>query len=1408
MPIKEPVLGFIYFLAALFLFYGCSEKIVSHITELSDKRSSGNDLEDGFLNPPNSAKPGVYWYFMDGNLSKKAITADMESMKKVGLSAVVFLEVNVGGVPRGTIDFLSDAWQDLFKHAVREGERLGIEITLGTGPGWAGSGGPWVSGSQSMQHLVSSAVQVVGSGNKKIVLPLPAPKKPYFGEGIFLPDLKKKWLDFYEDVAVLAYPTPLTEIKIEGIDEKALYYRAPYTSAKNVKPFLPSLADYGSLPAGSVISKNKILYLTGRLLPDGTLNWEVPAGKWTIVRFGRRNNGAVTRPAPLPGLGFEADKFDTLAINAHLDEYTGKLLRRIGKLDKNSTGGLKMLHIDSWEMGSQNWTPRFREEFTKRRGYDPLPFFPVYAGSIVESLEISERFLWDLRLTSQELIIDYHANHIKKYSHKLGLGLSIEPYDMNPTADLELGAVADVPMCEFWSKGYGFNSAFSCIEATSIAHVNGQSLVAAEAFTANAQEGWKQYPGSMKNQGDWAFAAGVNRFYYHTFQNQALDEKLRPGMTMGPYGVHWDRGQTWWPMVGDYHSYISRCQFLLQQGRTSADILYLTPEGAPHVFRAPSSALTGDPFLPDRKGYNFDGCSPGQLYKATVKNNQVVFPGGASYRILVLPKFETMTPSLAEKIRSLVNDGALVIGDPSLKSPSLSGYPESDKKVQFIAKTLWGSTNLTSTQTNRNYGKGKLIWGGEISKKADESLYPSYELTAKILTEIGVSEDFKSSGPIRYTHRTSENWDIYFVSNTTDQGVKTEGIFRTTKGIPELWDAVTGEMRKLPEFSTASNQTSLPLQFDPYQSFFVVFRNNTSGSPIATTKNFLKKDKISTLSNPWAVSFDPIWGGPEKIKFDSLTDWTLHPEEGIKYYSGIAIYRQDFDLPKGQHWHKNSKLFLDLGEVKNMARVHLNGKDLGVIWTAPWQVDITEAVKLKGNKLEIEVANLWPNRLTGDEKLPYDGVINKRWPEWLTKGEKRTSGRYAFETYRHYTKDSPLLKSGLLGSVTIERTSLSDNKVETDFKPKRDLLKIIATVLSQSAKQYRVLIKNVPDGLFPRTYQDGQLKPIASSAWISGFYPGTLLFLYDYSKDKLLYDEAVKKLKVLEKEQFNEGTHDLGFMMYCSFGNAKKLSNTSAYDKILLNSASSLASRFNEKAGVIRSWDHAPEKWKYPVIIDNMMNLELLTWATRFSGDSTFYKIAVEHANTTLKNHFRPDYSSYHVIDYDPQTGKVRNKLTGQGYSDESAWARGQAWGLYGYVMMYRETKDIKYLDQAHHIANFILNHPNLPKDKVPYWDFNAPNIPNAPRDASAAAIISSALIELAGYSDRKVGQQYLQITEDILRSLSSENYRAKVGENGGFILKHSVGNMPVKSEVDVPLSYADYYYVEAMRRYKNLPSN
>ena len=375
----------------------------------------------------------------------------------------------------------------------------------------------------------------------------------------------------------------------------------------------------------------------------------------------------------------------------------------------------------------------------------------------------------------------------------------------------------------------------------------------------------------------------------------------------------------------------------------------------------------------------------------------------------------------------------------------------------------------------------------------------------------------------------------------------------------------------------------------------------------------------------------------------------------------------------------------------------------------------------------------------------------------------------------------------------------------TVFSQKINIPKIIADAEAQT----KVMLNEIPKAkgnnaslVSPQTIKDGQLKLVASKGWTSGFFPGQLWYLYEFTGKKEWESEARKFTAHIEKEKFNGGTHDMGFKIYCSFGNGYRLTKDPHYKEVIIQSAKTLSTRFNAKAGVIRSWDHNKDKWDYPVIIDNMMNLELLFEATKLTGDSSFYKIAVSHANKTMENHFRADYSSWHVVDYDTATGKVIKKTTHQGYSNESAWARGQAWGLYGYVMCYRETGNKIYLQQAQHIASFILNNPNMPKDLVPYWDFDAPNIPNEPRDASAAAITASALYELSTYVSNN--KTYKQSANKIIRSLTN-NYRSPIGENKGFILLHSTGSKPSNSEVDVPISYADYYYLEALLRKKKL---
>jgi hypothetical protein len=952
------------------------------------------DLEDNFRNPPPEARPWVYWYFMDGNMSREGMAADLEAMRQAGIGGAIFLEVNLD-MARGPVDFMSPPWLDLIAQAFREADRLGIEIALGAGPGWCGAGGPWITPELAMQDLVASATNVAGPRQFSANLPQPRPREPFFGEGTLTPELKTEWRNFYRDMAVLAFRTPEGSNRIADVDEKALYYRAPYSSQPGVKPFLPAPAAYAARPAADCIQPGGVVDLTKQLSPGGRLDWNVPPGRWTIMRFGRALTGQTTRPAPKPGLGFETDKFDRAALDAHFAAYVQKILARIGPRT-NAHGGLTMLHFDSWEMSSQNWSPGFRDEFRKRRGYDPLKFLPALSGWMVGGEEMSERFLWDLRRTAQELVVENQVGYLKELSHRNGLTLSVEPYDLNPAGDLTLGRVADVPQCEFWHLG--FDTTYSVFEAASIAHTCGRNVCAAEAFTSSPGEDWKADPASLKAQGDWAFCSGANRFDIQRFQAQPWTNRW-PGMTMGPYGVHWDHTQTWWSMASAYHQYLARCQFLLQRGMTVADVCLLAGEGAPYVFRPPDSATTGHP--PDHGGFNFDGCAPETLLeRAKVKDGRVVFPGGASYRILVLPELRTMTPALLAKIKSLVRAGATVFGPPPEKSPSLQNYPKCDATIQKLAHEVWGDCDGKIVFTHA-LGKGRVVWREtEVKPRAE---YGDFAAVTNVLAEMGLPPDFVADGPIRFTHRRDGGADIYFLANREDRAVNARCRFRVPGRQPELWDPMTGRTRALPQFTFDSGCATIPMRFEPEQSCFVIFRK-AAATTAAGGENFPALSEAGApISGPWEVSFDPRWGGPEKITIDSLDDWSRRPEEGVKHYSGRAAYRKSFTLPDGQP-AAGREYFLDLGVVKNLARVSLNGRDLGVVWCSPWRVDVSGAIKPGVNNLTIEVANLWPNRLIGDQSLP---------PE----------KRFTWTTLNPYQKNSPLLPSGLLGPVVLLQTS-------------------------------------------------------------------------------------------------------------------------------------------------------------------------------------------------------------------------------------------------------------------------------------------------------------------------------------------------------------------------------------------------
>jgi hypothetical protein len=1035
---QRSILPFIILMLALICLHSCKQG------------NHADSLREGFLNPPDDARPWVYWINMDGHFDMEGITTDLESIRDAGMGGVLFMEVDLG-IPRGDIHYMSPEWQDHLKHAMKECERLGLEFSLITGPGWTGTGGPWMSAEQSMQHLSSSSVEVNGPGQFNQVLPVPGLQVSRFHLQQ-TPETRQAIDAWMEDVALLAFPR--CDPSIEDISEKALYNRDPYTSMMGVKPYIPLNASYPAPEKEKTIEPAAVIDLTGKLDEHGRLIWEVPEGEWTILRMCSRSTGAISRPAPLAGVGLESNKFDTTALNHHFEEYIGTLLDLMGIRNRREIPktGWNTIQFESWEMSSQNWSSNFRKEFQNRRGYDLWSYLPVFSGRVVGSPELSERFLWDLRQTSQDLIIENHMEHLKKKAHQNGLQLHIEPHDMNPTTDMVLASVGDVPMAEFWNNH--FNSAFSVHQASSTGHIYDKSIVASEAYTS-FMTCWNLYPYTMKNQGDWAFSSGINRFVYVRFTHQPWQDQF-PGMAFGPHGIHWDRTQTFWPLLMDYHKYITRCQYMLRQGDFVADICYLLPEGAPNVFVPPPSAFSGDKWTPDRKGYNFDACPPSALIEmAEVQDGKIVFPGGASFQLLVLPDVETMTPELLEKIEKLLDQGATIVGSPPEKSPSLSSYPECDQSVKRLVEQLWGGLDIPDDPCSRKYGKGTLYWGGALSQSdaanyaKDPSMdipleernenyseglfghdgtrpgspYPDYESIASILKENGIPENFSSAQKVRYAQLHQTTVDIYFVANRTDQSIKDECRFRTDLGHPELWDPITGETRPLPQFQQIDGITSIPMNFEAFQSFFVVFTEETRASRRQPDipENFPSYSTLAELAGSWQVSFDPAWGGPEEVIFDQLEDWTERAEEGIRYYSGIASYQKNFELKTDREKSSSERIYLELGEVHDLARIILNNKDLGVVWTAPWHMDISDALIEGENHLEIHVANRWPNRLIGDEFMPFDGISEGELPSWLTSGEKRSSGRYTFTTLSCYTKDSPLLPSGLLGPVALKQ---------------------------------------------------------------------------------------------------------------------------------------------------------------------------------------------------------------------------------------------------------------------------------------------------------------------------------------------------------------------------------------------------
>jgi len=740
--------------------------------------------------------------------------------------------------------------------------------------------------------------------------------------------------------------------------------------------------------------RGRSVELTKFMDDEGRLTWDVPAGSWRVLRVGYTLHGRKTKCVGSGPGGLEIDPMSAAAMDAHFAETGAKLIADAGPLAGKT---LQYFHIDSWELGQPTWTPAMREEFRRRRGYDLLAFLPALLGKTVNGDDTTRRFLADYRRTAADLVAANYYGRLRELTLKGGLrGTHPEsggPFFKHWIDGLQCEGINDIPMGELWKRNAEPGGGItwppqknpSVKQAACAAHVYGKPICQAEAFTSFAPD-WTATPWNMKDIGDEAFCHGLTRyvlcFWVHQPKLQA-----KPGYQWAHVGTHFDTNITWWNMSHAWLTYIARCQYMLRQGLFVADFAYFQGEEIPG-FIAPRDRQ--EPLRP--AGFDYDVLSAEALLnRAAAKDGRLVLPDGMSYRYLVLPHRANWAASAAvlRKIKELAEGGVTVVGARPAQAPGLANYPECDKQVKKLADALWGPASPPAGK--RKAGSGRVIWGmtlDEIVKT--NALAPDVEF-----------RDASPQAKLDWIHRRGAGGDIYFLSNQGAVHASVVAVFRVGGKQPELWDAVTGKLRDLPDWRQQDDRAAVPLEFAPRQSLFLVFRKKAEIGRLKGAGNFPKLKSAGEVVGPWKVSFDPKWGGPGLVIFKELDDWSKRPEPGVRYFSGTAIYRTTFELP-ATIGKSARRVYLDLGRVKNLAAVRLNGKNLGVVWTAPWQVEITDAVKPTGNSLEIDVVNLWPNRLIGDASLS-------------------TEKRRTVTNVKTYKKNSPLLESGLLGPVSLRQ---------------------------------------------------------------------------------------------------------------------------------------------------------------------------------------------------------------------------------------------------------------------------------------------------------------------------------------------------------------------------------------------------
>ena len=1116
---------------------GAAQELRASPAAATDNTPARDPLLEGFRDPPHEARPQTWWHWMNGNVTQAGIEADLEWMHRVGIGGVQ--RFDAGGVmasyafikPRLIV---GDAnWRSAIRATAETTDRLGLDFTNASSPGWSLTGGPWVTPEQAMKKYTWSETLIDGARPFAGKLALPpgttgvfqnfqaggfggsANKPRYYADALVIayrlpaadrPERKPTSIvsssgpldaallqdgDIAKTVTVIGnggektvsitvnYSRPITvralSLGIAGraasdspnkprieISEDGKYWRAGVTlsgpanaplkvygfaplTARHFRVVLPpepppppyeaafapppqpgpvkialselsfhseAMIDrfvekagfgapltYSEIPTlqaskDAVIAKAEVVDLTQRMAADGTLRWTPPPGRWRVIRLGYSLTGQENGPTQPEATGLEVDKLSPVHIRAYLNEYLGRFASATGP-DLIGRKGLQNLVADSWEAGLQNWTEDLPAEFRSRRGYDMLPWVPVLTGHVVGSSDASERFLWDFRRTLQDLLAQ-HYQILRDELHKRGMGLYAEAQGDNWRAlgdGMEIKSRADIPMAEYWYSSFAAGPGQPSLktdmkEAASVAHLYGKPLAANESLTVASSTPWGYAPAQLKPVVDEIFAYGINRFVLHTSVHQPVLGK-KPGLALGPFGQYINRNETWAEQAKPFFDYIARASYLLQQGRYVADIAYFYGEDRPLVslFKGKYDKASDRYLVEIPNGTGYDFINAETLDKATsVSGGELTTTGGMRYRLLFLgPDTSALTLSTLKRLETLVRQGVVLVGARPRRMLGLEG---SEAEFSAVADRLWGKGGSVHL-----VGKGKVYSGVAL---------------ANVLAAEKIGSDVSFAGAaetniLQLHRRTADGRDIYFLTNRKPRTERLDVTFRTSGRRPELWDANTGSVTPL-SYRRKDGRTVVPIVLAARDSAFIVFDKPTTAA--SETVIPPRVTRLQTLDGPWTVRFPPDLGAPAEISMPSLASWSVNTNPGVRYFSGTASYARALDIPES--WSRSGqRIYVDLGEVHEIAQLIVNGRDLGILWKPPYRADITDALRAGGNQVEIRITNLWPNRIIGDLQPGVEKKIS--WIEY--------SPLFARQQWQ---AGSPLLASGLLGPVRIE----------------------------------------------------------------------------------------------------------------------------------------------------------------------------------------------------------------------------------------------------------------------------------------------------------------------------------------------------------------------------------------------------